>query len=370
LGLPANHPPVHSFLGVPVSSPARLYGWLGVLNKVGAGEFSLEDEKLAVSLAAQTAIAYENLQRFAEIQTHAQKLEQEVNERTADLKRSNSELEQFAYVASHDLQEPLRKILGFTDLLAQNLKTQLDDNAKEYMSYVTDAAGRMRDLIQDLLAYSRSGREARKTEQVDCGAILSRVLLDLQPAIEEHAAVVTNSRLPTLTADATQLAQVFQNLIGNALKYRSTQPPRIRVEAKLVSREAYLAKREPEDVSRISYLVSREDEKRATPTETRDTRYEQRDTPTERDTPATVWLFSVRDNGMGIDAKYSDRIFRVFQRLHTRAQYPGTGIGLAICKKIVEGNGGRIWMESAAGQGSTFYFTLPGLQADPTPAAA
>jgi signal transduction histidine kinase/DNA-binding response OmpR family regulator len=352
LGFPQNNPPVYSFLGVPIVSPMRVYGWLGLRNKIGTDEFSKEDENLAVSLAAQTAVAYENIQRYNEIHSHADKLEQQVNERTADLKRSNAELEQFAYVASHDLQEPLRKILGFTDLLAEKLKNQLDDNAKEYMSYVTDAAGRMRELIQDLLAYSRADKQARKTQRVDCLAVLSRVLLDLQPAMEEHAAIVTNGRLPILSADATQVAQLFQNLIGNAIKYRSNQPPRIHIDAKSVSREAYHGKREASLVKRISSAQ-------------RDTNDEIRNTNDEiRDTPETEWLFSVRDNGIGIDAKYSERIFRVFQRLHTRVQYPGTGIGLAICKKIVEYYGGRIWVESAAGQGSTFYFTLRAAQAD------
>ncbi|HTF91585.1 MAG TPA: ATP-binding protein, partial [Verrucomicrobiae bacterium] len=344
LGLPADHPPIYSFLGVPIASFPRLYGWLALKNKIGRDEFTAEDESLAVSLAAQMAVAYENIQRYNEIQSHAENLEQQVDERTADLKRSNAELEQFAYVASHDLQEPLRKILGFTDLLAEKLKNQLDDDAKEYMSYVTGAASRMRELIQDLLTYSRAGKQSRKVERVDCQAVLSRVLLDLQPATEEHAAIVTNDRLPILSSDATQLGQLFQNLIGNAIKYRSDQPPRIHIGAEQINESQVPSSKFQVEESEKSAISN----------------------PQSAIANSPVWLFSVRDNGIGIEAKYSERIFRVFQRLHTRAQYPGTGIGLAICKKIVEGCGGRIWLESAAGQGSTFYFTLPAAQTDET----
>ncbi|GEM_PF-2344048 len=365
VGFPGDHPPIHSFLGVPLATPANAYGWIGFRNKIGHQEFTEQDEKIALSLGSQLAVAYENTQRFAEIQHHAEDLEKKVKARTADLQRSNAELEQFAYVASHDLQEPLRKILGFTELLAENLKNKLDDTGKEYMAYVADAAGRMRELIQDLLAFSRAGKQTRALATVDSLAVLSRVLLDLQPTIEEQGAIVSNDRLPTVSADVTQLAQLFQNLIGNALKYRSSQPPRIHIGARSVSRDSYLVSREEglvarEErlVAREAYLVSRE-EGGSSPAQ-RDTNNEIRDTRNEiRDTPETLWLFSVRDNGMGIDPKYAERIFRIFQRLHTRAQYPGTGIGLAICKKIVEGLGGRIWVESAAGQGSTFYFTLP-----------
>jgi signal transduction histidine kinase/DNA-binding response OmpR family regulator len=365
LGLPADHAPLYSFLGVPILSAARLYGWLTLRNKIGRDGFSPEDERLAVSLAAQTAVTYENIQRYKEIHDHAANLEQQVNERTADLQRSNAELEQFAYVASHDLQEPLRKILGFTDLLAEHLKGRLDDTAKEYMLYVRDAAGRMRELIQDLLAYSRAGKQTRKSERVDSLAVLSRVLADLQPAIDETAAVITNSGLPSVWADGIEIGQLFQNLISNAIKYRSNQPPRIHIGAKLVSREAYLVQRETNAVNREAYLVKREirdtpSEIRDTNNEIRDTNNEIRDTPNEiRNTPETVWLFSVRDNGIGVESKYAERIFRVFQRLHARAQYPGTGIGLAICKKIVERHGGSIWVESAKGQGAVFFFTLP-----------
>jgi signal transduction histidine kinase/CheY-like chemotaxis protein len=330
LGFPQHSPPIHSFLGVPIFSSDRTYGWLGLRNKLGASQFTGDDEKLVISLAAQTAVAYENIQRYAAIQRQADELEQKVKERTADLQRSNAELEQFAYVASHDLQEPLRKITGFTELLAQTLKENLDGDAKDYMSFITDAARRMRDLIQDLLVYSRAGKERKIPQTVHGGVVLDRVLLDLQPLIEESGAVVARGPMPTIQADEVQLAQLFQNLIGNAIKYRSTQAPRIQISAKLQSSQADLNGHETSQSSK----------------------------------PPTAWLFSVRDNGIGIDPKYAERIFGIFQRLHTRAQYPGTGIGLAICKKIVEGHGGHIWVESAAGQGATFNFTVPTQNSD------
>jgi len=241
------------------------------------------------------------------------------------------------------------------------------------MSYVTDAAGRMRELIQDLLAYSRAGKQARNAERVDCHAVLSRVLLDLQLAIEEHAAIVTNGRLPILSADATQLAQLFQNLIGNAVKYRSNQPPRIHIDAKQINQsqvpgskfQAEQAEKSetenPQSAFRNPISKNPQSEMTSPQAATEGSKIR---IPQSAIANSPEWLFSVRDNGIGIDAKYSERIFRVFQRLHTRVEYPGTGIGLAICKKIVEYYGGRIWVESAAGQGSTFYFTLRAAQAD------
>ncbi len=225
-----------------------------------------------------------------------------------ELIRSNAELEQFAYVASHDLQEPLRAISGLTQLLAQRYQGRLDEKADRYISLTVDGCRRMQQLIQGLLAYSRLITRGRPLEPVDSEAVLERSLGDLQVAIAEAGAVVTHDRLPTLTADATQLGQLFQNLIGNALKFRNIAPPRIHVSAR---------------------------------------------------GDGEWWTFDVADNGIGIDPQYAEQIFAIFQRLHTRDEYPGTGIGLAICKKIVERHGGRIWVESQPGQGSTFRFTLP-----------
>jgi PAS domain S-box-containing protein len=225
-----------------------------------------------------------------------------------DLKRSNAELEQFAYVASHDLQEPLRMVASYTQLLGRRYEAKLDSDAREFMAYIVDGATRMKQLIEDLLAYSRVGTKGEAFRPVSSEAALGRALFNLRTAIEEAGAVVTNDPLPTVPADEGQLAQLLQNLIGNALKFRSASVPRIHVG-----------------------VSEKENE----------------------------FQFEVRDNGIGIEPQYYERIFMVFQRLHNKGEYPGTGIGLAICKKVVERHGGRIWVESRAGVGSSFFFTLP-----------
>jgi len=232
-----------------------------------------------------------------------------IKEAEANLARSNQELEQFAYVASHDLQEPLRKIAGFTELLANRYKGTFDEKGESYMAYIVDGATRMRSLINDLLGYSRVMRSTRELADTDCSAVLSRVLRDMEPTIKECNAEITCGPLPHILADQSQLGQLFQNLIGNAIKYRAEAPPKVAINA-----------------------------------------YQQGD---------NYWLFSVTDNGIGIAPEYYERIFAIFQRLHTRAEYPGTGIGLAVCQKIVERHGGRIWVESTVGAGSTFFFTIP-----------
>jgi PAS domain S-box-containing protein len=241
-------------------------------------------------------------------------LEQRVAERTAaaeqraqELQRSNQELEQFANVASHDLQEPLRAVASYTQLLEDRLGGHLDPETRVYMTHVTGAVTRMRALIKDLLDYSRIGRRPLQIVPSDTGAILKATLDDLSLALKENDAVVTHGPLPTAAVDPVQLGRLFQNLITNALKFRREPAPEIEVNA-----------------------VKREDE----------------------------WVFSVRDNGIGIDPRHHERIFVIFQRLHGRAR-PGTGIGLAICRKIAERHGGKIWVESVLGQGATFYFTLP-----------
>jgi light-regulated signal transduction histidine kinase (bacteriophytochrome) len=225
-----------------------------------------------------------------------------------ELKQSNTELEQFAYVASHDLQEPLRMVASFTQLLSKRYRGKLAPEADEFIDFAVDGATRMQSLINDLLSYSRVGSRGKPFQPVNCSEAFSQALVNLETRVEETHAEVTQGPLPTVSGDAGQLVQLFQNLIANAIKFRGPDSPRIHVTASHID---------------------------------------------------GGWTFAIQDNGIGIPAKHFDRIFSIFQRLHRRSDYPGTGIGLAICKKIVERHGGRIWVESSLGQGSTFYFTLP-----------
>ncbi|MCF6149664.1 MAG: PAS domain S-box protein [Candidatus Kuenenia sp.] len=234
--------------------------------------------------------------------------EQKLINSMEELSRSNAELQQFAYVASHDLQEPLRMITSYTKLLERRYKDKLDFNANEYIAYAVDGAMRMQQLINDLLAYSRVTSRGKEFEPVNCTEVLDRVIKNLKVAIEESNAIITHDTLPVVMADMSQLTQLFQNLIGNAVKFRGAAPPRVHISAEQKKRE---------------------------------------------------WIFSVTDNGIGIDPQYYDRIFVVFQRLHGKEDYPGSGIGLSICKKIVERHSGRIWLKSEPGSGATFYFSLP-----------
>lgn len=225
-----------------------------------------------------------------------------------ELERSNKELEQFAYIASHDLQEPVRMVGNFTQLLERRYKDKLDNKALEYISFAVDGAQRMQLLITGLLKYSRITTHARDYSAVDCNMVLGSVLKNLELSIRESSASITSGVLPTIMADEVQLTQLFQNLISNAIKFRrGSEVPEIH----------------------ISSVQKNEN-----------------------------WLFSVRDNGIGIDPQYGERIFQIFQRLHTRSEYPGTGIGLAVCKRIVERHGGKIWIESELDKGTTFYFTF------------
>ena len=227
----------------------------------------------------------------------------------ANLERSNKELEQFAYVASHDLQEPLRLVSSYTQLLLQRYRERLDADAEPITRFITEGVSRMQHLIQDLLSYSRVSNQSRAFSFADAQAVLETVQRNLAMVIREQNAAVTHDPLPTLLCDPTKLGQLFQNLISNGIKFHGEAPPHIHIGA-----------RKTEDGS--------------------------------------AWLFSVSDNGIGIEQDYFERIFVLFQRLHTRAKYPGTGIGLAICKRIVEQHGGKIWVKSAKGEGCTFYFTI------------
>jgi light-regulated signal transduction histidine kinase (bacteriophytochrome) len=257
-------------------------------------------------------------QRTSELESANALLQTEIKERTRaeeavrnvarELARSNQDLEQFAYVASHDLQEPLRAVAGYVGLLQRRYPEKVDARGQHYIESAMDGALRMQRLIEDLLAFSRVQTKGKTFAPANLGAALDRALLNLQVAMQETHAEVTSDPLPTLRVDASQISQLLQNLIGNGIKFHGEETPKIHIGA------------------------------------------EQRD---------GAWTFSVRDNGIGMEPQYYDRIFQIFQRLHTRKQYPGTGIGLAICKKIVERHGGKIWVESQPGHGSTFYFTLP-----------
>ena len=239
--------------------------------------------------------------------TERKAMENEIKQTMEKLQQSNAELEQFAYVASHDLQEPLRMVASYVQLLERRYKGKLDPEADEFIAYAVDGANRMRGLIDDLLTYSRVSRLGKPFEPTDLESTLDVVLLNLQASITENSAVVTHDKLPVVMADGGQLVQLLQNLIGNAIKFHGKEPPRVHVSARSKEKD---------------------------------------------------YLFSVHDNGIGIAPEYFDRLFKIFQRLHTREEYPGSGIGLAVCKRIVERHGGRIWIESQVGKGSTIYFTL------------
>ncbi|MBH8572819.1 GAF domain-containing protein [Nostocaceae cyanobacterium CENA369] len=285
--------------------------------------------------------------------SQAQMLEQETRQRV-ELTRSNAELEQFAYVASHDLQEPLRMVTSYLQLLERKYKSHLDSNAEQFINYAVDGARRMQTLINDLLNYSRVSTRGQPFEQVDCQVIFERAIANLKIAIEECGGAIVIDPLPVVMADPTQLAQVFQNLIGNAIKFRTEQPPKIHIGAVRIGEKAGGDGGDGEQLLTQNSALSTQHSELSNATSFNGGNPRNAVAPQHSE-----WLFSVRDNGIGLEAQYAERIFVIFQRLHGRSQYPGTGIGLAICKKIIERHGGRIWVESEPGQGSTFYFTIP-----------
>jgi light-regulated signal transduction histidine kinase (bacteriophytochrome) len=267
---------------------------------------------------------------FTQNITERKQAQQRLEVLNQELKRSNRELEQFAYIASHDLQEPLRAVIGYTQLLEREYPTHhLDESAYEYMDYIIDGAKRMQQLIQDLLTYSRVSSHVQEFAPTDCNQVIQQVLCDLNVAIADTNAIVTYDPLPTINADQTQLVRLFQNLIGNAIKFHQPEvAPQVHVSAVRRVKEGG-----SQGVGEVKVIAS----------------------------PSVIlneWLFSVRDNGIGIKPQYFDRIFDIFKRLHTRREFPGTGMGLAICKKIVERHHGQIWVESEPGVGTTFYFTI------------
>lgn len=250
-----------------------------------------------------------DVQELKEKEDSLRASEAALTKKAAELERSNAELEQFAYVASHDLREPLRVITNFSGLLEKKYKRQLDEAADRYIGHIVDSAARMSALIGDLLVYARVGQAESTRTRTDLNRVLDDVRKSLASSIDESGTTFAYQTLPDVHANATLMQQLFQNLISNSIKFRREGvPPRIEIAAKRNDGE---------------------------------------------------WLLSISDNGIGIERQYADRIFEIFQRLHSRSEYPGTGIGLAICRKIVERHGGRIWMQSQLGQGTTFYFTVP-----------
>jgi PAS domain S-box-containing protein len=303
--------PPSTVMGVPLFLKGQTIGVLTLIANSQLRKFNDDDVNQASMFAAQAAIAIQNAQMYQQAQNdiaERKQTEQKLAHTLSELERSNKELEQFAYVASHDLQEPLRMVSSYTQLLARHYQGQMDDKARMYIDYAVDGAVRMQQLINDLLNFSRVNTRGISPEPVDMQALLNDVVRNLSIVIQENDACITNDALPIIRGDSSQMRQLLQNLIANALKFHRAEPPQIHFLATEMGSE---------------------------------------------------WRFAIQDNGIGIDPQYADKIFIIFQRLHSRQEYPGTGIGLAVCKRIVERHGGKIWFESEPGQGSIFYFTLP-----------
>ena len=284
---------------------------IGNTNEDEIGQFGRAFDHMTQNLKKITVSRDELNQEIAE-RKHA---EAALEQQTEDLARSNTELEQFAYVASHDLQEPLRAVASYLQFLERDYQDKLDERAKKFITHAVDGAKRMQTLIHDILAFSQVGSQGKAFSQINTLTALQQALANLSVAINQNEANITFDNLPIVNADESQLVQLFQNLIGNALKFRREQTPQIHITAR-------------------------------------------RALATADHSSQAAWLFSVADNGIGFDPEFAERIFLIFQRLHTRQEYSGTGIGLAICKKIIERHHGRIWVESEEGKGTTFYFTI------------
>lgn len=303
---PEGHVPIERHLSQPIVLKNEVVGILQVANK--KSDYDDRDLYLLNIIADTIApILKARLQRDIE-ERERKKAEEKLKETIAELTESNRELEQFAYVASHDLQEPLRMVASYVQLLERRYKGRLDADADDFIAYAVDGANRMQLLINDLLAYSRVGRLGKEFELCDCALIIEQAVKNLEVAVEESCADIICEPVPKVKGDPVQFTQLFQNLIGNAIKFRSERPLEVLINSECGNGEV---------------------------------------------------IFSVKDNGIGMSPDYFDRIFKIFQRLHGRGEYPGTGIGLAISKKIVERHSGRIWVESEPGRGSVFFFTIP-----------
>jgi signal transduction histidine kinase len=337
-------------LFIPIKAKGELVGIFVLGEKLSQEPYTMDDQLTLTTLANQTAVAIQNAHLYWQLEQTLDalrkahnELEQRVQERTVDLaranqalqdevserlraevaiqryatelERSNQELQQFAYVASHDLQEPLRMVSSYLQLLERRYGEKLEPDGHEFIAFAVDGAKRMQALINDLLAYSRVGTRGKSFEPVSLQTVVEQSKNNLKVAIEENRARIIHNHLPLVQGDATQLAQLFQNLIGNAIKFHGDSPPEIKID------------------------------------------HEERN---------GICQISISDNGIGIDPQYSERIFLIFQRLHTRDEYPGNGIGLAICKRIIERHAGQIWVKSKPGQGATFFFTLPAVKGAPT----
>lgn len=295
VGIPEGHMPIERFLGAPALLGDELVGMVALANP--GRDYRDDDLSTAERLAGFYALALQH-----------KRSEEALAKDAEELARSNADLQQFAYIASHDLQEPLRMISSYVQLLARRYQGKLDKEADEFIGFAIDGANRMQQLISGLLDYSRVGTRGEEFEPVDCESVFDEAVANLEIAIKESGAIVTHDPLPTVSADRMQLVQLLQNFIGNGIKFRGEEPPRIRVSAENAAGE---------------------------------------------------WRFSVTDNGVGIAPEDRERVFKIFERLRTQENQPGTGMGLAICKRIVERHGGRTWVESEPGKGSTFYFTIP-----------